>query len=169
MSNVAVSPEAMRQWSGRSDERATEWDLCAWKPIPRIPRVRPSAGSRLQRAGDRACRRARAPHDDRRRQPRVGIQTELWRALAPNGLPDDLVGFDDDLVGADDFVMPAAQHDAVLWLSGGSYDVIFDEARQAIKALAQIATVADETSSWPYQRYRDLTGFEDGRQITLTQ
>jgi len=47
--------------------------------------------------------------------------------------------------------------------------VIFDEARQAIKALAQIATVADETSSWPYQRYRDLTGFEDGRQITLTQ
>ena len=116
-----------------------------------------------------ACRRARAPHDDRRRQPRVGIQTELWRALAPNGLPDDLVGFDDDLVGADDFVMPAAQHDAVLWLSGGSYDVIFDEARQAIKALAQIATVADETSSWPYQRYRDLTGFEDGRQITLTQ
>jgi len=98
-----------------------------------------------------------------------GFRPELWRALAPNGLPDDLVGFDDDLVGADDFVMPAAQHDAVLWLSGGSYDVIFDEARQAIKALAQIATVADETSSWPYQRYRDLTGFEDGRQITLTQ
>jgi putative iron-dependent peroxidase len=91
-----------------------------------------------------------------------GFRPELWRELAPDGLPDDLAGFNEDLVGADDFVMPATQHDAVLWLSGGSYDVIFDEARQAIKALAQIAVVADETSSWPYRRYRDLTGFEDG-------
>ena len=91
-----------------------------------------------------------------------GFRPELWREVAPDGLPNDLVGFNEDLVGADDFVMPAAQHDAVLWLSGGSYDVIFDEARQAIKALAEIAAVADETSSWPYRRYRDLTGFEDG-------
>ena len=91
-----------------------------------------------------------------------GFRPELWRELAPDGLPYDLAGFNEDVVGADDFVMPAAQHDAVLWLSGSSYDVIFDEAREAIKALAQIATVADETSSWPYRRYRDLTGFEDG-------
>ena len=91
-----------------------------------------------------------------------GFRPELWRGMAPGTLPDDLAGFNRDLVGADGFVMPATQHDAVLWLSGGSYDVIFDEARQAIKALAQIATVADETSSWPYRRYRDLTGFEDG-------
>ncbi|TMC25348.1 MAG: Dyp-type peroxidase [Chloroflexi bacterium] len=91
-----------------------------------------------------------------------GFRPELWRNLVPDGLPGDLVGFNEDLVGADDYVMPAAQHDAVLWLSGSSYDVIFDEARQAINALAQIATVADETSSWPYRRYRDLTGFEDG-------
>ena len=91
-----------------------------------------------------------------------GFRPELWRDLVPDGLPRDLVGFNEDLVGVDDYVMPAAQHDAVLWLSGSSYDVIFDEARQAINALAQIATVADETSSWPYRRYRDLTGFEDG-------
>ncbi|TME13187.1 MAG: Dyp-type peroxidase, partial [Chloroflexi bacterium] len=91
-----------------------------------------------------------------------GFRPELWRNLVPDGLPGDLVGFNEDLVGADDYVMPAAQHDAVLWLSGSSYDVIFDEARQAINALAQIVTVADETSSWPYRRYRDLTGFEDG-------
>ncbi len=91
-----------------------------------------------------------------------GFRPELWRALMPDGLPDDLTGFNQDLVGADGFVMPATQHDAVLWLSGSSYDVIFDEARQAIKALAEIAAVADETSSWPYRRYRDLTGFEDG-------
>ena len=28
--------------------------------------------------------------------------------------------------------MPATQHDAVLWISGGSYDVVFDVARAAI-------------------------------------
>ena len=50
----------------------------------------------------------------------------------------------------------------MIWLSGSSYDVIFDEARQAIAALAPLAALADETSGWPYQRFRDLTGFIDG-------
>ncbi len=58
--------------------------------------------------------------------------------------------------------MPATQHDAVLWLAGSAYDVVFDEARDAIAALAAVALVADETSSWPYQHHRDLTGFIDG-------
>jgi putative iron-dependent peroxidase len=58
--------------------------------------------------------------------------------------------------------MPATQHDAVLWLSGSAYDVIFDTAREAIAALSEIATVAEETSSWPYRHDRDLTGFIDG-------
>jgi putative iron-dependent peroxidase len=91
-----------------------------------------------------------------------GFRPELWRDLVPGGLADDVTGFNQDLVGADGYVMPATQHDAVLWLSGSSYDVIFDEARQAITALAQVASVADETSSWAYRRYRDLTGFVDG-------
>lgn len=91
-----------------------------------------------------------------------GFRPEMWRRLVPEGLPAGLAGFNQDVIGADGFVMPATQHDAVLWLSGSSYDVIFDEARQAINALAEIASVADETSSWPYRRYRDLTGFEDG-------
>ena len=50
----------------------------------------------------------------------------------------------------------------MLWLSGIAYDVIFDTARQAIAALASVAVVAEETSSWPYQHDRDLTGFIDG-------
>lgn len=91
-----------------------------------------------------------------------GFRPELGRDLVATGTPPDLAGFNQDLAGADGFVMPATQHDAVLWLSGSSYDVVFDEARQAIKALAQIAVVADETSSWPYRRFRDLTGFVDG-------
>jgi deferrochelatase/peroxidase EfeB len=66
------------------------------------------------------------------------------------------------LIGTNGYTMPATQHDAVLWLSGGAYGVIFDTARAAIAALAGLATVAEETSSWPYQHDRDLTGFIDG-------
>ena len=71
-------------------------------------------------------------------------------------------GFDDDLEGIEGFVMPATQHDAVLWLSGSAYDVVFDASRAAIAALRGLASVAEETSSWPYRHDRDLTGFIDG-------
>ena len=66
------------------------------------------------------------------------------------------------MVATDGFAMPATQHDAVLWLSGSAYDVVFDTARAAIAALAAVASVAEESSSWPYQHDRDLTGFIDG-------
>jgi putative iron-dependent peroxidase len=58
--------------------------------------------------------------------------------------------------------MPATQHDAVLWLSGSAYDVVFEVSRMAIRELAGVATVVEETSSWPYRHDRDLTGFIDG-------
>ncbi len=58
--------------------------------------------------------------------------------------------------------MPATQHDAVLWVSGSAYDVVFEVARKAIAELRGIATVVEETSSWPYMHDRDLTGFIDG-------
>lgn len=92
----------------------------------------------------------------------AGFRPELWRQVVPDDAPTGVAGFDRDLVGIDGFVMPATQHDAVLWLSSIAYDVIFDTARAAIGALAGVATVADETSSWPYQHDRDLTGFIDG-------
>jgi len=91
-----------------------------------------------------------------------GFRPELWRDRVPDGTPAELAGFNHDLVGADGYAMPATQHDAVLWLSGSSYDVVFDEAREAINALAPLTAIADETSSWLYRRYRDLTGFVDG-------
>ncbi len=58
--------------------------------------------------------------------------------------------------------MPSTQHDALVWLSGSAYDVIFDMARSVIHDLAGLATLAEETSSWPYRHDRDLTGFIDG-------
>jgi len=91
-----------------------------------------------------------------------GFRPELWRAIDPDGLPAALTGFDQDIVGADGYVMPATQHDTLLWLSGTAYDVVFDIAHQAIRALAGTAVIATETSSWPYRHDRDLTGFVDG-------
>jgi len=87
----------------------------------------------------------------------AGFRPELWRAAAPDDAPAGVTGFDTP-VGT----MPATQHDAVLWLSGSAYDVIFEVSRMAIRELAGVATVAEETSSWPYMHDRDLTGFIDG-------
>jgi putative iron-dependent peroxidase len=92
----------------------------------------------------------------------AGFRPELWREAVPDDAPADLTGFDDDIVGSDGFVMPATQRDAVLWLSGSAYDVIFDTARAAIAVLRPLATLVEETSSWPYRHDLDLTGFIDG-------
>jgi putative iron-dependent peroxidase len=92
----------------------------------------------------------------------AGFRPELWKRVAPNDAPAGVEGFNRAIVGPDGFSMPATQHDAVLWLSGMAYDVVFDISRKAIAELADVATVADETSSWPYLHDRDLTGFIDG-------
>lgn len=92
----------------------------------------------------------------------TGFRPELWRDAAPDDSPPNVSGFDADLVGTQGFVMPATQRDAVLWLSGSAYDVIFDTGRAAISALDGLGSLEQETSSWPYQHDRDLTGFIDG-------
>jgi porphyrinogen peroxidase len=92
----------------------------------------------------------------------AGFKPELWRDAFPAETPADLHGFNEPIVGVDDYTMPATQHDAVLWISGSAYDVVFDVARMAIRSLNDAATVVEETSSWPYQHDRDLTGFIDG-------
>ena len=91
-----------------------------------------------------------------------GFRPELWREAAPDDAPLAVDGFNEALAGAEGFTMPATQHDAVLWVSGSAYDVVFDVARAALWALASVARVADETSSWPYRHDLDLTGFIDG-------
>jgi porphyrinogen peroxidase len=92
----------------------------------------------------------------------VGFMPELWSKVAPADAPTGIEGFNAEVKGIEGFVMPATQHDAVLWLSSSAYDVIFDVSRQAIDALTGLAVVAEETSSWPYHHDRDLTGFVDG-------
>jgi len=92
----------------------------------------------------------------------VGFRPSLWADVVPDDAPVDVKDFDADLVGLDGFVMPATQHDAVIWLSGSAYDVVFELARKAIAEVGDLASVAEETSSWPYMHDRDLTGFIDG-------
>jgi porphyrinogen peroxidase len=92
----------------------------------------------------------------------AGFRPELWRELRPEDTPVDAAGFNAAIAGIEDFVMPATQHEAVLWISGGTYDVVFDVARAAIAALGGLATVGEETSSWSYHHDLDLTGFIDG-------
>src|SRR6202142_560499 len=92
----------------------------------------------------------------------IGFRPELWRNIAPDDAPPGVEGFNCKIQGTDGFVMPSTQHDALVWLSGSAYDVIFDMARSVVRDLAGQATLGEETSSWPYRHDRDLTGFVDG-------
>src|SRR5258707_13417414 len=92
----------------------------------------------------------------------IGFRPELWRDIVPDDAPPGIEGFNKEIQGTEGFVMPATQHDALVWLSGSAYDVVFDMARAVIHDLAGQATLEEETSSWSYRHDRDLTGFIDG-------
>ena len=89
-----------------------------------------------------------------------GFRPSLWRSVAES--PATAADFDAPLVGPDGYELPATQHDVLLWVAGSAYDVVFDVCRSAIYALRGLATIREETSSWPYHHDRDLTGFIDG-------
>jgi porphyrinogen peroxidase len=92
----------------------------------------------------------------------IGFRPELWREIVPEDAPPGVEGFNKEIKGTEGFVMPSTQHDALVWLSGSTYDVLFDMARSVLQDLTGQASLADETSSWPYRHDRDLTGFVDG-------
>jgi putative iron-dependent peroxidase len=92
----------------------------------------------------------------------IGFRPELWRDLVPDDSPAGVQGFNREIQGIEGFVMPATQHDALVWLSGSAYDVLFDMARTVVGDLSSQARLAEETTSWPYRHDRDLTGFIDG-------
>jgi putative iron-dependent peroxidase len=92
----------------------------------------------------------------------IGFRPELWRDIVPDDTPPGVEGFNKEIKGTEGFVMPSTQHDALVWLSGSAYDVLFDMARSVVRDLAGQASLTEETSSWSYQHDRDLTGFIDG-------
>ncbi|GAC1404232.1 MAG: Dyp-type peroxidase [Chloroflexota bacterium] len=92
----------------------------------------------------------------------VGFRPALWQTIAPDDMPAHVIGFDQDLVGIDGYTMPSTQHDLFLWVAGHIYEKVFDTAREAIRDLAHVAKLVDETPGWTYKDNRDLTGFIDG-------
>src|SRR5271170_5548108 len=62
----------------------------------------------------------------------IGFRPELWRNIVPQDAPPGVEGFNKDIQGTEGFVMPSTQHDALIWLSGSAYDVIFDMARTVV-------------------------------------
>jgi porphyrinogen peroxidase len=92
----------------------------------------------------------------------IAFRPELWRDIFPDDTPAGVEGFNHEIRGMEGFVMPGTQHDALVWLSGSAYDVVFDMARSVIHGVAVEARLGEETSSWPYRHDRDLTGFIDG-------
>jgi len=92
----------------------------------------------------------------------VGFRPELFRNVLPDAISSDVHGFDRDMLGTEGYVLPATQHDVMVWISGAAYDVLFDTAHDLLKALRPRATLAHEVVSWPYRHTRDLTGFIDG-------
>ena len=70
---------------------------------------------------------------------------------------DELVQLMTRLRGPDGFTMPATQHDAWVWVAGGSRTAVFDNTRAVLAAAAPVAGVSREATGWLYQHDRDLT------------
>jgi putative iron-dependent peroxidase len=91
-----------------------------------------------------------------------GFRPTLWAAVATSNAPRHAEDFTTPVVGPDGYTMPATQHDAVMWVAGASYDLVFDVSMGIVAALRDVAALADETVGWSYHRDLDLTGFIDG-------
>ncbi len=92
----------------------------------------------------------------------VGFRPSLWAQVAPEDMPSNVTDFDKEVIGVDGYTMPATQHDLWLWVAGHDYPKVFDVTKEAIQALAPVASLADEVAGWTYKESRDLTGFIDG-------
>ncbi len=86
---------------------------------------------------------------------------DLWRQLAPDEVPAGLGPFR-EVLGLDGRRAPSTQHDAFVWISGSSSDVVFEQSRAAVKAVADVAVIATEQSCFVHRDSRDLLGFIDG-------
>lgn len=91
----------------------------------------------------------------------VGFGPELWRHVASADCPTSVHRFE-TITGPDGFTMPAAQHDAWVWIAGASRDVVFDSAMATVTALSDVAELGDDSEGFAYHDSRDLSGFIDG-------
>jgi putative iron-dependent peroxidase len=97
----------------------------------------------------------------------IGFGSDLWRAVAPDDAPDGLRAFT-PISRLGGHHAPATQHDFWLWISGSSRDVVFEHARAAVLALADVAAVATDQPAFVHRDSRDLIGFIDGTENPMT-
>ncbi len=91
----------------------------------------------------------------------VGFGPDLWRAVAPAQAPAGLGPFQ-PLGSMGGHHAPATQHDLWLWINGSTRDVVFEHARAAALAIADVAEIASDHDAFVHRDSRDLTGFIDG-------
>ena len=80
----------------------------------------------------------------------VGFRPELWQELAPQEAPPDAASFHAPLRGPDGFEFPATQADLWMWFAGAGYDIVWENARAALKALRGIAKLEREVDGWSH-------------------
>jgi putative iron-dependent peroxidase len=91
----------------------------------------------------------------------LAFSSELWRALAPDQVPEGLGPF--QRIGTlGGHHAPATQHDLWLWINGSSSDVVFEHTRAAAQAIHEVAELASEQVAFVHRDSQDLTGFIDG-------
>ncbi|MDX6548000.1 MAG: porphyrinogen peroxidase [Gaiellales bacterium] len=92
----------------------------------------------------------------------LAFSGQIWRSVAPaHDAPPSLSPFR-DIAGPDGRGVPAAQHDAWIWISGSRPDVVLDHARAATVAVAPVAALVAERAAFTYHDGLDMTGFIDG-------
>ena len=91
----------------------------------------------------------------------VGFRPELWSKAFPDAMPAGIQGFNQDIAASriSHACDPARRRAVAL---GQRLRRGLRRSAWRHRALKDLATVAEETSSWPYRHDRDLTGFIDG-------
>lgn len=89
----------------------------------------------------------------------IGFGPTLWSRLSPV-IPPELGPFTE--LGSGTRVAPSTQHDIWLWIHGSTFDVLWDNAHEANRALAPVAELVLEQFGSRYLDARDITGFIDG-------
>ena len=74
----------------------------------------------------------------------IGFRPELWRDILPNDAPEGVEGFNKRIQGIEGFVMPCTQHDALVWLSGSAYDIVFDKSGLSAGAVPVVLYSRDD-------------------------
>ncbi len=91
----------------------------------------------------------------------IAFGPRVWREISNGPMPESLGDFE-EINGKDGCKAPATQHDAWVWISGSSPDVVWDHARASVLAASDVSEVKAELPGFTYRDSRDETGFIDG-------